>query len=65
MADHEEADMLLHILSAKMCGYERCVIECSDTDVLILLIHFKDYLTKELWLKVGKGNLLQYIPIHK
>ncbi|XP_031340958.1 uncharacterized protein LOC116169072 [Photinus pyralis] len=65
-SDHEEADtrIILHVLSAKMAGYTRCIVECSDTDVLVLLVHFKKQLIPELWMKVGKGENLRYIPIH-
>lgn len=33
-SNHEEADtrILLHILSAKECGYFRCIIDCNATD---------------------------------
>lgn len=66
ISNHEEADtrILLHILSAKKSGYQRCIIECGDTDVLVLLVHFKKKLTPEIWLKVGKRNSERYIPIH-
>jgi hypothetical protein len=66
-ANHEEADtrIILHALSAKLSGYSRCIIECSDTDVLILLVHFKKYLTSELWMKVGRADNVRYIPVHE
>lgn len=66
IADHEEADsrIILHALSAKMAGYFRCIIECSDTDVLVLLVHFKEFLTQELWMKVGNADSRRYIPVH-
>ena len=41
-ANHEEADtrILLHIRDACNQGYARLVIECRDTDVLLLLLVF-------------------------
>ena len=45
-SNHEEADtrILLHILLAKSEGFTEGVINCKDTDVLVLLLHFKKYL---------------------
>ena len=39
-AAHEEADtcILLHAVDAKIQGYERLIIQCRDTDVLLLLL---------------------------
>ena len=39
-ANHEEADtrILLHVNDACNQGYARLVIECTDTDVLLLLL---------------------------
>lgn len=66
-ARHEEADtrIILHILSAKMEGYTRCIIDCKDTDVLLLLAHFKEVLTPEIWLKVGTKETERFIAIHE
>lgn len=63
---HEEADtrILLHILLAKEEGYTRCIIDCKDTDVLVLLSCFKDRLTDEVWMKVGTKDNIRFIPVH-
>lgn len=60
-SDHEEADtrILLHILSAKRLGYSTCIVDCNDTDVLVLITHFREHLTPEIWLKAGKGDTLR------
>ena len=40
--NHEEADtrLILHSCEAASEGYERLVLRCSDTDVLVLLFYF-------------------------
>ncbi|KAF5282317.1 hypothetical protein FQR65_LT14371 [Abscondita terminalis] len=67
VSDHEEADIriLLHILSAKRPGYERCIIDCSDTDVLVLLEHCSKVLTKEIWMKTGREENIGFIAVHE
>ncbi|KAK4881851.1 hypothetical protein RN001_005170 [Aquatica leii] len=67
VSNHEEADtrILLHVLSAKVSGYRRCIVDCNDTDVLVLLLHFRKHLTQEVWMKTGKSDSLRYIPVHK
>lgn len=62
-ADHEEADtrLVLHSKEAHGQGYGRTVVICADTDVLVLLIHFRGLLSKEVWMKQGK----KFIPIHE
>ena len=61
-SNHEEADtrLILHAHDGKLQHFERTVIECSDTDVLVLGVHFMDKLTGEVWFKKGK----KYIPLH-
>ena len=41
-ASHEEADtcILLHAADATTKGYQRLIIHCRDTDVLVLLLVF-------------------------
>ncbi|KAK4882604.1 hypothetical protein RN001_005923 [Aquatica leii] len=53
VSNHEEA------------GYRRCIVDCNDTDVLVLLLHFRKHLTQEVWMKTGKSDSLRYIPVHK
>ena len=54
-ATHEEADtrILLHAKDSLMHGFERVVVVCRDTDVLVLLVHFKHQLSKEIWFMSG------------
>lgn len=52
--------MLLHILSAKENGYKKCVVQCRDTDVLVLLVHFIDNLTDYIYvlMQTSKTNFI-------
>ena len=65
-SNHEEADtrIILHALEAKECGYQRTIVICKDTDVIVLLAHFKHLLSQELWMQTGKSKEKKYIPIH-
>ena len=49
-ATHEEADMriLLHAKDALQHGFDRIVIVCRNTDVLVLLVHFKYKIRNEI-----------------
>ena len=50
-ATHQEADMciLLHAEDALQHGLDRVVLVCRDTEVLVLLFHFKHQLPREIW----------------
>jgi hypothetical protein len=63
----EEADtrMVLHICDAKSTGYERVVVSCSDTDVLVILVAFYPQLSRELWMKAGTSKHRRYIAVHE
>ena len=66
----EEADVKVipHAFHAVCNGVTRVVILSSDTDVMVLGLHYWDYLKKcglkELWMRAGIGNTTQYIPLH-
>lgn len=44
------------------------VVLSSDTDVLVLLLHFsqifKTHGMFELWMRAGVGDSIRYIPVH-
>ena len=65
-SSHEEADtrLILHANDAYMNGYQRVVIRCRDTDVLVLAIGFVSQLSPEVWICAGTANKRQYIPVH-
>ncbi len=66
-AAHEEADtrILLHAVDATTKGYERLIIQCRDTDVLLLLLLvFAHLLSPEIWMKAGTAKKPRYIKVH-
>ena len=62
-SDQEEADkrIILHAKEASDEGYERLVICCKDTDVLVLLTFFATELCQEVWMKTGTFKAPQFI----
>ena len=55
-SDQEEADtrMILHTLDAARSGFDRILVYCRDTDVLVLLSHFYEVISaKEVWMCAG------------
>ena len=73
----EEADtrIILHALHAdeqfgKSSVKGRIIIKCSDTDVLVLCVHYYPRMqnTDQLWLLMGSVTSIkdgrQYIPVH-
>ena len=65
-SSHEEADtrIILHAKSACRNGYERVIVSCRDTDVLVLLTHFAVQLTQEMWMRAGMRQQMRYIAVH-
>jgi hypothetical protein len=63
---HEEADtrIILHAIHAQHQDFERLVVVCHDTDVLVLLIHFAEQLSKEIWFKTGTAKKTRLIKVH-
>ena len=66
-SSHEEADtrLILHANDAYMNGYQKIVLQCRDTDILILALAFKGQLSQEIWMCTGTANKRQYIPVNK
>ena len=67
VCNHEEADTRLihHVLSAIKDGYNRLMVRCQDTDVLLLLMHFTYmYRDVEVWMMSGTAKQRKYYPIH-
>jgi len=63
---HEEADtrLILHALDAVQAGYQRLIIQCRDTDVLVLLVHFCNRISaNELWMCSGTKAKPKFIPV--
>ncbi|KAG1689630.1 hypothetical protein GQR58_007711 [Nymphon striatum] len=65
-SNHEEADtrLILHAADASQQGYERCVLQCRDTDVLVLAVAHRDSLPSETWFSMGLKVKRPFIPIH-
>ena len=59
--------ILLHAKDALMHGFERVtvVVVCKDTDVLVLLLHFKHQLSREIWFMSGTKKDPKHVPIHE
>ncbi|KAI4813333.1 hypothetical protein KUCAC02_024665 [Chaenocephalus aceratus] len=66
-ATHEEADtrILLHAADATMKGFQRLIIQCRDTDVLLLLLVFANQLSQEVWMKAGTAKKPRDIKVHQ
>ncbi len=66
-ANHEEADtrIILHTMHAFEHGYERALVRCRDTDVLILLIYFLGSIGKQVWMIGGTAKNTKCYPIHE
>ncbi|CAG2225273.1 unnamed protein product [Mytilus edulis] len=75
---HEEADtrILLHVIHSDKIFQQlsirgRIIVKCSDTDVLVLCVHYFKVLvsTEQMWFLTGSTNSLRdcrrYIPIHE
>lgn len=62
----EEADtrIFLHAKDALACGYQRVVISCRDTDVLVLALGHRSELSPEIWIHSGTSKDPKYIPVH-
>src|SRR6266536_2542823 len=64
---HEEADtrIILHAIDAISAGYQRLIVQCRDTDVLVLLIHFYDRIAAdEIWMSAGTKTKPKFFPVH-
>ena len=64
--NHEEADirLILHSCEAASEGYERLVLRCSDTDVLLLLFYFMPTRVAEVWMVSGTSTQEKCYPVH-
>ena len=59
-SNHEEAD-----IDAHMCGIERLIVVCRDTDVLIVLLQVAAQLPKEVWFMCGISSQPKFIAVHR
>ena len=64
---HEEADtrLMVHVLDASLCGYQRIMIRTNDTDVVVLAVSIANIIqADELCVGYGSGKHLRNIPVH-
>lgn len=66
-SSQEEADtrLALHAAEAALTGYRRTVICSKDTDVLVILLHFMNQLSPEVWMSTGTYTKPHFLPVHK
>jgi len=64
--NHEEADtrLILHSCEAVNEGYQRVLVICRDTDVMLLLIHFVSTRISEVWMVSGTAKNRKCYPLH-
>ena len=63
-ANHKETDTRIVLHAADATRYERMIVCCRDTDVLLLLCVFSNYLSNEVWVKAGtKKMMMMKLPI--
>ena len=65
-SSHKEADtrFILHVKEAKEVGYNRVVIQCRDTDVLVLAVGHRKHQPSQIWRSCGTSEKPKYIPVH-
>jgi uncharacterized LabA/DUF88 family protein len=57
-SNHEEADtrIIVHAINASRADFDRLLIVSPDTDVLVLLISFREQLCREVWMEIAAGK---------
>jgi len=63
--NHEEAGtkLILHACESADRGYERVLVICRDTDVLVLLLHFMSVVN--VWMIAGTAKNQKCYPVHE
>ncbi len=59
---HEEADIRL-VLHAAHSPFETVVVSSRDTDVLLLVAHFRHLHCDNLWVMAGTSKARKFIPV--
>ena len=64
---HDEADtrIILHARTLTTQGFQRIVVHSRDTDVLVLLVHFANQLSPEIWFRTGTAKQHTFVVVHK
>ena len=65
-SSHEEADtrIILDVNATYRGGYDRVIVSCRDTDVLVLITHFAGKLSREMWRPAFTRQHIRYIVVH-
>ena len=65
-ATHEEADtrIILHGGHALSKEFQRLIVVCKDTDVLLMLYAHSEFLPNQIWMKAGTSTKPKYIRVH-
>lgn len=64
--NHEEADtrLIFHSCETVNQGYKRVLVVCKGTDVMLLLVHFIQVQTAEVWMISGTAKKRKCYPIN-
>lgn len=64
--DHEEADtrIVIHAKHVINSQFGRIVVECRNTDVLLLLVYHVGSLDIETWMESGTSKAKKCFPVH-
>ena len=66
-SNHEEANtrIILHCKDAIVSGCQRILVDCMDTDVLLMLIRFFGHEPVDVWMLSGTKRRSQCFPVSK
>ena len=63
--DFSEKRLVLHALAACRQTYKQTIIMCRNTYVLVLLLHFQNKLTPEIWFRAGTAQNKKFVVVHE
>ena len=67
--EESDARIIIHIFHAARSGMKCVIVLSNDTDVVVLLLRYMFELFRkgleEMWIKVGVGDRVRYVPLHK
>jgi len=62
--DEADTRIILHARTLTTQGFQRIVVHSRDTDVLVLLVHFANQLSPEIWFRTGTAKQRTYVAVH-
>ena len=63
--DFSEKRLVLHALAACRQTYKQTIIMCRNTYILLLLLHFQNKLTPEIWFRAGTAQNKKFVVVHE